>query len=210
MIMHNFPHFAVGVVGATGYPGLEVLRVLRHHGGGEVRFATAEGSAGEPSGFPGRELVAGEAASLDGVELVFLCLPHGKAVEWAERAGAAGVRVVDLTADHRPGSGREEGWVYGLADLAAARIAGARRVANPGCYPTGPILALAPRYKLGALADERVIIDAASGVSGAGAKPSPTTQFCNVADNYSAYNIGHVHRHTPEIEQELTAAAGRA
>ena len=191
---------AVGVVGATGYTGLEVLRVLRRHPGVQVRFATSEGSPGKPSGFPGLTLVSGETVSLDGVELVFLCLPHGKAVAWAQRAISAGVRVVDLTADHRPGSGREDGWVYGMADLAAERIAGARKVANPWCYPTGVQVALHPLHEAGMVQEGApVVINAASGVTGAGRTPKRELLFAEVASDYRAYATGNVHRHLLEM-----------
>ena len=195
---------AVGVVGATGYTGLEVLRVLRRHAGVRVGFATSEGSAGEPSGYPGLALVHGDATALDGVELAFLCLPHGKAVEWARRAESAGVRVVDLTADHRPGSGREEGWVYGMADLAAERITGARKVANPGCYPTGVQVGLHPLLAAGLIrVGEPVIVNAASGVTGAGRTPKRELLFAEVASDYRAYATGNGHRHLLEMRAAL-------
>lgn len=204
MNMHKTDKITVGVVGATGYTGLEVLRVLRGHGGVEVRFATSEGSAGEPSSLPGLDLVSGEAVPLDGVDLVFLCLPHGKAVGWAARAHDAGVRVVDLTADHRPGSGREDGWIYGMADLAADRIAGARRVANPGCYPTGVQVALHPLQALGMIRDgEPVVVNAASGVTGAGRTPKRELLFAEVASDYRAYATGNGHRHLLEMRAGL-------
>lgn len=195
---------AVGVVGATGYTGLEVLRVLRGHGGVSVRFATSEANAGEPSGIPGLALVAGEEAALDGVELVFLCLPHGKAVEWAERAREAGVKVVDLTADHRPGSGREQGWVYGMTDLASGAVAGAALVANPGCYPTGVQLSLHPLLSAGMIrSDATVIVNAASGVTGAGRTPKRELLFAEVASDYRAYSTGNAHRHLLEMRAGL-------
>jgi N-acetyl-gamma-glutamyl-phosphate reductase len=204
MNMHNSSVPAVGVVGATGYTGLEVVRVLGRHPGVQVRFATSEASAGEPSGFGGLFLVSGEGVSLEGIDLVFLCLPHGKAVEWAARAHAAGVRVVDLTADHRPGSGREEGWVYGMADLAAERIAGARRVANPGCYPTGVQVALHPLRTRGMIRDGApVIVNAASGVTGAGRTPKRELLFAEVASDYRAYATGNAHRHLLEMREGL-------
>lgn len=195
---------AVGVVGATGYTGLETLRLLRHHPGAAVRFATSEGSAGAPSSLPGLSLVAGDDAPLTEVDLVFLCLPHGKAVAWAERALAAGARVVDLTADHRPGSGREEGWVYGMADLAGDRIAGSSRVANPGCYPTGVQLALHPLSARGLMADGApVVVNAASGVTGAGRTPKREILFAEVASDYRAYATGNEHRHLLEMRAGL-------
>jgi N-acetyl-gamma-glutamyl-phosphate reductase len=94
--------------------------------------------------------------------------------------------------------------IYGLTEIYRAQIAGARLVGNPGCYPTGPLLALYPLLRAGAVTGERVIIDAKSGVSGAGVKPSPTTHFVAVHDNFNGYNVGHTHRHVPEIEQELS------
>ncbi|MBC7239127.1 MAG: N-acetyl-gamma-glutamyl-phosphate reductase, partial [Chloroflexi bacterium] len=142
---------------------------------------------------------------------------------WAKRVLEAGARCIDLSADFRLHDAAVYGaWyhthplpellpeaVYGLTEIYRRQVAGGRLVANPGCYPTGPLLALYPLLRQGALVDERIIIDAKSGVSGAGAKPTPTTHFVTVHDNFSAYNVGHVHRHTPEIEQELSAYAGR-
>jgi N-acetyl-gamma-glutamyl-phosphate reductase len=204
MRMHNLAPAAIGVVGATGYTGLEVLRVLRNHDGVALRFATSEGHAGEESGLPGLSLVAADEAALDDVDVVFLCLPHGKAVEWAVRALEAGVRVIDLTADHRPGSGRENGAVYGMADLAADAVREARLVANPGCYPTGVQLALAPL--LGAkLVDEArtVVVNAASGVTGAGRTPKRELLFAEVAGDFRAYSMGNRHRHLLEMRAGL-------
>jgi len=204
MNTHSSASIRVGVIGATGYTGLETLRILQHHPLAAVVFATSEGSAGAPSGLPGLPLVSGEGAPLEEVDLVFLCLPHGKSVEWARRAAAAGLRVVDLTADHRPGSGREEGWVYGMADLAADRVAGAERVANPGCYPTGVQLALAPLAAAGMLVDGApVVVNAASGVTGAGRTPKRELLFAEVASDYRAYSTGNGHRHLLEMRAGL-------
>ena len=204
MNKNNTAICSVGVVGATGYTGLEVLRVLHGHGGVEVRFATSEASAGEPSGLPGLDLVSGDDVVLDAADLVFLCLPHGKAVEWAERARAAGVKVVDLTADHRPGSGNERGWVYGMTDLAAAAVAGASLVANPGCYPTGVQLSLHPLLAAGMVrTDATVVVNAASGVTGAGRTPKRELLFAEVASDYRAYSTGNAHRHLLEMRAGL-------
>jgi len=204
MNMHNRPTTSVGVVGATGYTGIEVLRVLAHHPRVRVHFATSEGSSGEPSALPGLPLVSGDEAALDEVDAIFLCLPHGKAVEWALRAAEANVGVVDLTADHRPGSGREEGWVYGMADLAADRIAGARKVANPGCYPTGVQLALHPLVGGGLIrSGYPVVINAASGVTGAGRTPKRELLFAEVASDFRAYATGNGHRHLLEMRAGL-------
>jgi len=195
---------AVGVVGATGYTGLEVLRVLSHHDGVRVAFATSESQSGDPSGVPGLSLVDSASAPLDEVEVVFLCLPHGAAVPWAERALAAGKRVVDLTADHRPGSGRDSGAVYGMADLAQEKVRCARLVANPGCYPTGVLLALHPLVQQGMLrAEAPVVVNAASGVTGAGRTPKRELLFAEVAGDYRAYSTGNGHRHLLEMRAGL-------
>ncbi len=195
---------AIGVVGATGYTGLEVLRVLRNHPRVRVAFATSEGQAGEASGLPGLALVDSAGAPLDEVALVFLCLPHGQAVAWAERALAAGVRVVDLTADHRPGSGRDAGAVYGMADLAADRVPGARLVANPGCYATGVQLALDPLRRAGMIeAAAPVVVSAASGVTGAGRTPRRELLFAEVAGDFRPYATGNGHRHLLEMRASL-------
>ena len=195
---------AIGVVGATGYTGLEVLRILAGHGGVEVVFATSESQAGEPSGLPELDLVPSAAAPLDAVDLVFLCLPHGKSAEWAERALAAGVRVVDLTADHRPGSGREDGAVYGMADVLQESLADATLVANPGCYATGAHLALHPLLHAGLIRTDRpVVINGASGVTGAGRSPKRELLFAEVAGDFRAYALGNEHRHLNELRAGL-------
>jgi N-acetyl-gamma-glutamyl-phosphate reductase len=194
----------VGVVGATGYTGLEVLRILRNHGGVRVHFATSESEAGGPSAVPGLPLVRGEDAPLGEVDLVFLCVPHGRAVPWVERARQAGIRVVDLTADHRPGSGREAGATYGLADIDGDCVADASVVANPGCYPTGVQVALRPLVHGGLVdGDRTVVISAASGVTGAGRTPKRELLFAEVAGDFRAYGIGNGHRHLKEMRHGL-------
>lgn len=204
MNMHNISPLPVGVLGATGYTGLEVLRVLRDHDGVRVRFASSEGRAGEEAGLPGVTLVSADEAPFGEVGLVFLCLPHGEAAEWAQRALSSGARVVDLTADHRPGSGREGGAVYGMADLAGADVREARLVANPGCYATGVQLALHPLLK-GRLLDEgrTMVVSAASGVTGAGRTPKRDLLFAEVAGDFRAYATGNGHRHLLEMRAGL-------
>ena len=204
MKMHNSAAATVGVVGATGYTGLEVLRVLRGHPRAHVAFATSEGQAGEASALPGLALVTGADAPLGDADVVFLCLPHGQAVAWAERSLAAGARVVDLTADHRPGSGRDQGAVYGMTDLFGDRVAEARLVANPGCYPTGVQLALHPLRAAGLIdAGAPVVVNAASGVTGAGRTPKRELLFAEVAGDYRAYATGNGHRHLLEMRAGL-------
>jgi len=200
MKLHNTAPAAIGVVGATGYTGLEVLRVLGRHEGVRVAFATSEREAGEASAVPGLPLARSEDVDPSDVEIVFLCLPHGEAVPWAERALSAGARVVDLTSDHRPGSGREEAAVYGMADLVGTEIRDAHLVANPGCYPTGVTLALQPLVTGGLIEEGRpVVIDAASGVTGAGRTPRRDLLFAEVSGDYRAYGLGNDHRHLKEM-----------
>ena len=216
-----------GIFGATGYTGHELLRIFRAHPQIETAFASSTTYAGQrfsevyPCPYDDL-LVAPEDAPLGAADVVFLCTPHGASAPYAARALEAGAKVVDLSADFRlrdldvyaqwygehgaPTYAPKA--VYGLSEVYRQQLAGCDLVANPGCYPTGPLLALYPLLEQGTLVSERVIVDAASGTSGAGAKPSLKTHFCNVHDNFSAYKVGHSHRHTPEIEQELTRAAG--
>ncbi len=206
MKVHNAAPTAIGVVGATGYTGLEVLKILGRHEGVRVAFATSEREAGEASAIPGLPLARSQDVDPGDVEVVFLCLPHGEAVAWAERALSSGARVIDLTADHRPGSGREEGAIYGMADLAGPEVRDARLVANPGCYPTGVTLALHPLIEEGLLEGGRpVVIDAASGVTGAGRTPRRDLLFAEVSGDYRAYGLGNGHRHLKEMRASFPA-----
>jgi len=217
-----------GIYGATGYAGHELLDILARHPGVEVAFAASETYAGQRYSdvYPCAHehvLVAPDAVPLDRTDVAFLCTPHHASAEIGKRVLDAGCKCVDLSADFRLRDvAVYEQWygehpvpdllpeaVYGLTEVYRDRIGGARLVANPGCYPTGPLLALYPLLREGIVADERIIIDAKSGVSGAGATPSAKTHYCSVSENFSAYNIGHTHRHVPEIEQELCAFAGR-
>jgi len=203
-IQNSGPRYRVGVLGGSGYTGRELLRILHAHGGAEVIFATSRSEAGAPTSIPDLRYTDPEEAQARAIDLLFLCLPHGEAAprtpEWLER----GVRVVDLTADHRPGSGREEGAVYGLPERAGPDLAEANLVANPGCYPTGALLALAPLLERGAIDAKRpVVIDAASGVSGAGRAPRRELLFAEVAGDYRAYAVGNRHRHLAEMRAGL-------
>jgi N-acetyl-gamma-glutamyl-phosphate reductase len=217
----------VGIYGATGYTGYELLKIFARHPQVELAFASSESYAGKrfsevyPCPYD-QVLVAPDAAPLDQVDVVFLCTPHHASAPLAQRVLAAGAKCVDLSADFRLHDAAvyakwygEHGApnllgeaVYGLTEIYHDQVAHARLVANPGCYPTGPLLAMIPLLRAGAVVGDKLIIDAKSGVSGAGAQPTPTTHFVNVHDNFSAYNIGHTHRHVPEIEQELALAAG--
>jgi N-acetyl-gamma-glutamyl-phosphate reductase len=211
-----------GVYGAGGYTGYELVGLILAHPEVELAFATSERNAGRSLSevFACRydvPLVAADDAPLDGVEVAFLCLPHGASAQVGAKLLESGLRVVDLSADFRLDSpALYAEWypgqhpaphllpaVYGLTEFNRTPIAEADLVANPGCYPTSVLLALAPLAKAGALAGTHVIADSKSGVSGAGRDPKLTTSFVEVADNFSPYKIGRAHRHLPEMEQEL-------
>ena len=219
----------VGVFGATGYAGYELVRLLRGHPEVELVFATSEqGAGGRLSDlYPAAGdivLVSADEAPLVGVDCVFCSLPHGASMATVRRARDAGCRVIDLSADFRlPSAEVYQQWykvsheapellaeaVYGLSELHRAEIRQAHLVANPGCYPTSVILGCYPLAARGLLADGQIIADAKSGLSGAGRSPTPTTHFCEAHENLSPYNIGHAHRHIPEMEIELSRAAGQ-
>lgn len=222
----------IGIYGATGYTGLELLRWLQRHPAAEIVWLTSENSAGQkfgdvfavPPTLGRHTLIASAAADPSAVDLVFCCLPHGVSLEPVAKARAAGARVIDLSADYRlQDPAVYEKWyghahtrpdllaeaVYGLPELHRTEIAAARLVANPGCYPTSVILGLAPLARAGWLSGT-VVADSKSGVSGAGRSPSLKTHFVEANENVSPYNIGRVHRHLPEMEQELHRASGRS
>jgi N-acetyl-gamma-glutamyl-phosphate reductase len=219
-----------GIIGASGYTGAELLRLLAAHADIDVVVATAETSAGQrvadlypalAAGYP--DLTFGHVDTADltghGLDLVFLGLPHEASMTLAPQlVGTAGC-VVDLSAAFRlkdaaayprwygfeheqPGLLAEA--VYGLPERTRAELPGARLVATPGCYVTAATLALAPLLDAGLIRREGVIVDAASGVSGAGRALKPTTSFCTVDEDFVAYGLLD-HRHTPEIEQNLGA-----
>ncbi|MEJ2552353.1 MAG: N-acetyl-gamma-glutamyl-phosphate reductase, partial [Anaerolineales bacterium] len=210
----------VGVIGATGYTGLELIRLLVHHPQVNLCFATSKSRAGErlPAVFPSAPdvpLIDPAEAPLKDTQVVFLCLPHAESAQVAVQALAAGVRVGDLSADFRlrdaknyqkwyvveqPATELQQEAVYGLTEAVRADLPGARLVANPGCYPTSVLLALKPLLDENAI-HSTVIVDSKSGVSGAGRKPKLTTQFVEVDGNLSPYNVGRTHRHLPEMEQ---------
>ncbi len=220
----------VAVVGATGYTGLELLRFLGGHPQVEVTCVTSRKEAGKPLKeiFPFltyyRDLILIEP-SVDEIairaEVAFLAVPHGAAAEMAASLLERGLKVIDLSADFRL-KDREvyESWykvrhpvpellkeaVYGLSEVYRSQIREARLVANPGCYPTASLLPLIPLFREGLLLKKGLIIDAKSGVSGAGRGAKLRLIFCEVNEDFCAYNVA-IHRHTPEIEQELSRAA---
>ena len=193
----------VGVLGASGYVGQELLRLLAGHPGASVAFATAHTAAGEV--VEGQRLVKTDDAPLAQVELVFSCLPHGVSGRYVHEARAAGRRAVDLSADFRLSSEA----VYGLTEFARPRVVTADLVANPGCYPTAALLALIPLAQRGLIDPAReVVIDAASGVTGAGRNPRRDLLFGEVSEDYRAYAAGNSHRHLPEVRASLAREGG--
>ncbi len=216
----------VAVVGATGYAGAELVRLLSRHPGVEITVVTSERDAGKPLArvhpslaFLGLDLVSVADAELTRrAEFVFTALPHGTSAGLVRSLLESHLRVVDLGADFRfedralyeqwYGPHEEPGLidqaVYGLTEFCRDRLAKARLVANPGCYPTGALLALLP---LAAHIHGNVIIDAKSGTSGAGRTADTQQLYAEVADNVRPYKIA-AHRHQPEIASRLEAAAG--
>ena len=220
------------VLGATGYTGAELTKLLLAHP--HVRVSLLTTRQEKPIAL--REVLPSVAKditleitpySFDEVkkkaDVVFLCLPHTEAMTTAGQLLAVGKIVIDLSADFRLRDKKiYEKWygvkhvaprylskaVYGLCEVYREKIKKADLIANPGCYPTGPLLALFPLLKKKLIDPKSIIINAASGVSGAGKKLVTATHFCEVSENYSAYKVNK-HQHTPEIEQTLSAAAGK-
>ncbi|HET9438867.1 MAG TPA: N-acetyl-gamma-glutamyl-phosphate reductase [Longimicrobiales bacterium] len=205
--MHNNTK-TIGIIGASGYTGQELVALLARHPGFDLRFATSEAEAGKL--LPGSNIRYSSASTVElgSVDLVFSCLPSDESGEWSRRAARAGARVIDLSSDLRaPGSGA----VYGLPELWRSEITGAPLVANPGCYPTGVMLGLAPALKEG-LIDHGcpIVIDAASGVTGAGRSARRDLLFGEVSEDFRAYGAGNVHRHVPEMKHGLGRLNGGA
>lgn len=201
--MNNIP---VGVLGASGYAGRELCALILRHPHLSLAFATANDQRGTTVRIAGRDVtfIATDDAPLGTVDLAFSALPHGASKEWVARVQAAGARAVDLSADLRPGNGCE-GIAYGLTELNRSLVAGANVVANPGCYPTSILLALAPLIERGLIADSATIIaNSASGVSGAGNSPKRELLFAEVAEDYRAYGLGNTHRHLNEMRATLS------
>lgn len=196
------------IIGATGYTGQEMVGLLSRHPSIELVAATSESEAGKV--VPGTRLHYTKAAELDpgAVDVVFSCLPTGESGAWARRAAAAGVIGIDLSADLRePGSGA----VYGLPELWRSEVRNADLIANPGCYPTGVLLSLAPAVAGGLVDHTRpIVIDAASGVTGAGRSAKRDMLFGEVAEDFRAYGVGNGHRHVPEMRNGLGRLNGGA
>ena len=213
--------YPVGILGASGYSGRELVRIIRRHPHLDLRFAAAASRAGETVRIDGVPLTfdAAAAVALAAVPLVFSALPHGASGEWVARAHAAGARVVDLSTDLRPGNERPAALAsldapYGMPELGAATrdaVRAAHVVANPGCYPTATLLALVPLLRAGLVApDATIVVDAASGVSGAGNTPRADLLFGEVAEDFRAYGTGNGHRHLHEMRATVATLGGGA
>lgn len=212
----------VAVVGATGYAGQELVRLLARHPHATLTMATASQASSTPRSLPGlRRLWDGQvlplepAAVIDAADIIFLALPEAASAELGAAFLAAGRRVIDLSGAFRlkddtararwypATTTMPDGVVYGLTEFTGAQIPGARLVSCPGCYPTASLLALQPLAEAGLLRDGGdVIIDAKSGVSGAGKAPSDRTHFCENHGSVAAYGL-FGHRHTAEMVQFL-------
>ena len=241
--MHKIP---VGVLGASGYAGRELCALIGHHPALRLHFASANERRGEYARLGGHEVrfIAPDDADLEGCALVFSALPHGASAPWVRRALDAGAKVVDLSADLRPGSQRTSNALarasaptasgtqplgsasaphaapaatavspslselsvpYGLTELYRQEIAGSDAVANPGCYPTAILLALAPLAEQQLItAGATVAVSAASGVTGAGFTPRVDLLFGEVTEDFRPYAPGNEHRHLPEMTVTLS------
>lgn len=219
-----------GVIGATGYAGAELVRILSEHPMVSLAGITTRNYAGMPLGevYPHLYNHIGMICEeldleklVESCDVVFTALPHGHSMSVAAEAGRRKKKIIDLGADFRfDDVAVYEKWykgehtephlnalaVYGLPEIYRDKIKKASVVANPGCYPTSAILGLGPLLKNKMLDTGTIVIDSKSGVSGAGRNVSLNTHYCEVNENIKAYNIG-VHRHTPEIEQELSHLA---
>ena len=205
--MHKVP---VGVLGASGYAGRELCGLIARHPSLELAFAAAQEQRGQRARVGGSEItyVATEDAPLAKAEIVFTALPHGAAARWVRSARDTGARVVDLSSDFRPGAAEETNAPYGLTELMRAKLPGSDIVANPGCYPTAVLLAIAPLLKEGWVAPGATInVAAASGVTGAGYSARPELLFAEVAEDFRAYSVGNEHRHLAEM-RAVTAELG--
>jgi N-acetyl-gamma-glutamyl-phosphate reductase len=215
----------IGIIGATGYTGSELVRILLNHPNVEIEFITSESHAGKRfsdvhpffEGIADMPLVSANDIDNYKPDLVFLALPHGVSMDYVKAFKDKPFKIVDLSGDFRlPTSAVYEEWynmkhsyekgideaVFGSPELSADAIKNARLVANPGCYPTSAILAAMPLIKEGLVTKQPLIFDSKSGVTGAGVKAKTANMYSNVNDNFKAYALKK-HRHTIEIQETL-------
>jgi N-acetyl-gamma-glutamyl-phosphate reductase len=207
--MHKIP---TGVLGASGYAGRELCMLLDRHPRLELAWAAAHDRRDEQlrvGASSAITLVADEDAPLGDADLVFSALPHGASASWVSRALSAGARVVDLSADLRPGQPAGTGCAdvaadaYGLPELDRDAIRSSEVVANPGCYATAVLLAILPVLVRGQIAAGTLAVAAASGVTGAGNTPRRDLMFAEVTEDFRAYAVGNTHRHLGEMRAVL-------
>lgn len=220
----------VGIIGSTGYTGSELTRILAQHDKVNLEMITSKSFVGKRisdihpylEGICDMELSTASMDEISDLDLVFLALPHGVSMKFVKDIGMNGPRIVDLSGDFRlKDKETYEKWyemehvfpeainkaVYGLPELFREKISNAHLVANPGCYPTSSILALAPAIKKGLIDISNISVDSKSGVTGAGAKPNKVSHFPRANEDFRAYKVGS-HRHTPEMEEVLTKDSG--
>jgi N-acetyl-gamma-glutamyl-phosphate reductase len=217
MIMHySVNTIPVGILGASGYAGRELCALVARHPQLSLAFATANEQRGQTVRLGGKEVtfVAPDDVSLRDAAIVFSALPHGASLPWVDRAVAAGARVIEISSDLRPGNGATRRATYGMPELGAETRAAIREadvVANPGCYPTAILLAVAPLVAAGLVRGGATIVaNAASGVSGAGNSPKRELLFAEVVDDYRAYGVGNTHRHLREMTATLATLGADA
>ena len=208
----------VGILGAAGYAGQNLVEILVHHPNVELVFATSNSKAGQFIAGTDLRYIRSDDIRFDLVDAVFLALPHKASAPIAKQALDAGKRVIDLSADLRFTDPAEYAkWYdiehphpellpvpYGLPELYRDHIVDAQAIGVPGCYPTATLLGLYPLLKVeGISLDAPIIVDAKSGISGAGRVPSDSNHFVEVSNNVIPYKAGHTHRHVGEMEQEI-------
>ena len=222
MIMQEYN---VAILGASGYTGGELIRILVNHPNVKISYITAEKHAGKKvsevfphlKGIFDLKLEKLDPAEVPGdIDIVFAALPHGTSAVVLYELYKRNIKIIDLGADFRLNEENYTNWygdhpctgllqeaVYGISELKREQIAETSLIANPGCYPTSSILPLAPLLKEGIVDEGSIIIDSKSGVSGAGRSPSLDLHFCEVSEGFKAYKVAN-HRHSPEIEQHLS------
>ena len=221
----------IAIIGATGFTGSELVRILHHHPDVHIAMISSESRAGEKfsdvhpffQGIVDMPLVKAADIANHDIDLAFLALPHGVSMEYVSQFQQYDFPIVDLSGDFRlSGPAVYEEWygkthsftegfagaAYGIPELFFEEIHRSRLIANPGCYPTSVILAVAPLLKAGLARLDSIIADSKSGVTGAGVKSKPVNHFSNVNDNFKAYGLKN-HRHSIEIQEKLSRVSGK-